>query len=1641
MVEVSEYPPQEIICESHEATLYRSRRPESGSVCLVKVFKTAEPSPVSLDRFRHEYDIIRSLKAGGLPDVIDVLTEEEVIAVIFKDFPGHCLQGEDGGVASFGVSAFLATAVQLAEAVGCLHQAGIVHKGIRPQNILVDPDTNSAQFIGFGIEAELFASAVDGCHPEFIRDTLAYMSPEQTGRMQQPVGEGTDFYSLGVVLYEMLTGRKPFAPADPASLIHAHMAASPPSPAIYNPDVPEVLSDIIMKLLAKIPEERYRNGFGLMHDLWECLERLKRQGFVDAFALGQKDFSSRFRIPSNMVGRSAEVEILRQAFERVAAGENEFVLVSGPAGIGKSALIREFRNRSLPGGVYFIAGKHDQFCSQEPYASLHQALRDLVRQVLAESPGSIRELQQHLTAALKPSGRIVTDALPELELIIGKQPELQTLGIEEERNRFDHVWKNFIRVFAATAGPLVVFTDDLQWTDEETLRFLRRIVNDQENGRVLWVGAWRESPAGEDDAIAGLPAEVRRITRRVTRLHMRPMDLTDVGVHIADILCCKPERSRSLAELIHAKTGGNPFFVNQFMSALHENRLLTFSPQSGWQWDIRAIRLQELSENVAVLLSERLAALPADTRESLKICACVGVSFDLEVAAAVGGVTMNETLTRLQPAIAEGLIECTEDSCHFTHDRIQEAAYERIPETERPLLDYRIGRRSLHRMETRGDRGGLFYAVNKLNQGLAFIHEPGEKALLRDLNFEAGRKAKSSAAYSRAAVFFNTAIGLLPAHPWEAEYEKCLAVHLELAVCEHLCHRFETAERIFDLTLAKAASARERAEVYNLKLQMLANLTRFQEALEAGRQGLRLLGVNLPKKGSKRAVLWHVVRIRRAMSGRRPSELLDLPAMTDTAVFLAMKILMNLTMSAYFVSTDYGILMALKMMELSLRHGNSSISPYAYAVYGVTIGAGFGDYARGARFGRLAERLHERLGLAEIEAKIPLIVGGGIAVWNRPLIEALALTRKALDKALENGDLNSAIYAVQSIAILMTCRGAPLGELMDECRRRLDFITRTKDPGALNSLRSILQFAKSLRDETSAPFRMDDESFVESDHLRDMESDGIPIILGRHHILKMQLHVLAEEYDQAFQSALESEKWLPYSLGMIVTADHAFYMGLIALELLGRTGSGGKAGLLRRAVFCRRRLKRWARFCPWNFRHKELLLDAEMARLHGRTRKAMQDYDRAVSSARENGFVQDAALAAERAAGYYLAMGLDRQARPLIFEARSNYQRWGAAAKIRLLEKRHPHLLAEAASRESGEEGDRRAVILSTIDLKTLRGALKTLAEETIHSRMVEKTIRTSIQIAGAQKGILVLRNETRELFVEGEGSVDREEISILQSIPMESFPGISQAVVNYVRRTSDNIVVQNVMEPPRQLLHLASDPYIQRTGVKSLLCLPLLVTGGAEKELLGLVYLENNRATHAFTSDIVEMLEIICLSAAGRLELSRKAVKDGLTGLYNHEYFQNVLQQELLLSQRQNRQLALLMIDIDHFKRFNDNWGHLAGDAVLQQVSLSIGMVCRKSDIIARYGGEEIAVILRETDVQTAFTLGEKLRRTVEELEIPHPLRTDERLRVTVSLGVAVYPLDAADKTGLIQRADEALYRSKSLGRNRVTGRRENGA
>lgn len=1632
MDEIDGFHLQNRIHQTSRTATYRGKVKKTGREALIRILQIHTHAPSVLARFHQHLQAVQSISIPGILAVHEIVTGDNTVALVLEDFPGTPLK-EQLRSKRLPLAESLAIAISLSETIGQLHRHRIVHMGINPDNIFLSNTDGSVRLTGFGIEQEVTHENDEIAKPATVSRSLAYMSPEQTGRMNRSVEYGTDLYSLGVVLYEMLTGKCPFTTTDPLMMLHSHMARSPVPPSVSNPEIPRILSDITMKLLAKASEDRYQSGFGLKVDLEKCWHHLQSNSQFEDFPLAQADIAPRFSISGSMIGRDREIDLLLAAFERVSKGESEVVLVSGQPGIGKSALIQEIHKPITAARGYFITGKFEKIKQNEPYSAIYQAFTQLARQLLAEPADAVDQWRSNLMTALGSNGRLIVDVIPEMEMIIGKQEPVPPLQPEESQNRFLKTWKDFIAVFATRAHPLVIFLDDLQWADRSSIAFVHHMATGNKIPFLMWIGAFRDPDEEGRALLAELPSSLQQDGGIVTRLALSPLDPDKVNCLLAEILRCEPGPSHDLAVLVHEQTGGNPFFINQFLKTLHDNGSIRLDTRGEWEWDTGAIQKLGITDNVVTLLTAKIDRFGDRIRETLKICACMGLRFTPETIAVVRKADLAEVMSDLSEVMASGLIAHADETYFFTHDRIQETAYSLSTETERLHQHYRIGRHILENTEKEDRYNKIFYIVDQLNNGRALIRSESEKRELLELNRQAGKKAKDAAAFEAARNYFRQAMSCLPESPWKAEYETTLEVHKELAVCEHLCRNFSEAESFFDECLQNAKTNLDKASVHNLKLILLANLTRFQEALDTARTGLRLLGSEMPSNPGRLSIVTSMLKIRLLLKGRKAQDLVDLPEMKDPTALLTAKILMNSTMTAYFIDANLSIVVALKMFELTIKHGNSSVSPYAYAVYGVVLGAGFGDYKNGSRFGEVARKLNQRYRNPELKGKIDLLFGGGICIWTAHLKEGLFHLQTAKSSSLDHGDVNSAIYAMQAILILMITGGYPLEEVSEALASNFDFIARSRDPGALNYFLSVRQFIHCLQQENGGPATFSDEHFDETNHVRKMKADNIPVILHRHYLLKMRLFFIMGNMEAALKAGVESEKLIDYSMGQIVVPEHYFFFALTNATLAASAGKFKKRKLLKRASRCLRKLKKWAFYAPDNFLHKQLLVEAEIARHSAGSEATLSLFGRAVKAARESGYVQNEAIACERAADYYFSLGLDDPAAAMVRQAHAGFRRWGAHAKVVALEKRFPQILT-GRYLDRGESEDAVSTLLSKIDIRALRIALKATAEETIHSRLLSRTMRTVIETAGAQKGLLLLRKGPDRMAVEAEGYADTETIAILQSTPVEASENLSHMVVNFVHRTGESIVIQDASRKSGQLPQLASDPYIVDNAIQSILCMPITIGSGPDTELVGLLYLENNRTADAFTEEIIEMLDIICMAVAGRIELSRKAVTDGLTGLYNHEYFQSVLRHEVLLSKRQDHHLSLIMIDIDHFKHFNDSWGHQMGDRVLQLVSSTIRNTCRQSDIIARYGGEEIAIILRETKIDTAMSLGEKLRSTIQHIAIDPVEENKEPLHVTASLGIAAFPTHASEHEGLIRKADEALYASKNSGRNRVS-------
>ncbi|MBD3561119.1 serine/threonine-protein kinase PknK, partial [Planktothrix sp. FACHB-1355] len=820
-----------IIHEGVNTVIYRAIKKPEETPAIVKLLKSEYPTLEEITRLRHEYKILQPLEIEGIVKVYSLENYGNGLAMILEDFGGESLK-KILTTQKVPLIEFFNIAIQIVSTIADLHKNKVIHKDIKPHNILVNQENGQVKLIDFSISSRLSRQNQTVSNPRQLEGTLAYMSPEQTGRMNRSIDYRSDFYSLGVTFYEMLTGQLPFNTADILELIHCHIAQIPVAPDRVNPEIPRVVSDIVMKLLSKTAEERYQNALGLKADLEKCLTQLQTSGQIKNFIPAQLDLHSQFLIPQKLYGRDREVRTLLDAFERVSCGSTEIMLVSGYSGIGKTSVINEIQKPIVQQRGYFISGKFDQFKRNIPYYSLVQAFQDLLKQLLTESEEILASWKEKLLTALGDRGRVIINVIPELELIIGSQPNVPEVGLNESQNRFNRVFKQFVNVFATKEHPLVVFLDDLQWADSASLKLINLLVTDSESEYLLMIGAYRDNEVSSTHPLMLTLEEIEKTSAIVNQIILGPLDFSNVKELASETIRDRTERSQPLCELLFNKTQGNPFFLTQLLQTLYAEKLLTFDFSADmWRWDIGHIQAIGITDlNVVELIARNIQKLSPEAQQVLKLAACIGNRFNLDVLAVVNEKNQSETATDLWEALQAGLIlplseaykiplvfdfssvasgfeQLADDkrsltiSYKFLHDRVQQAAYSLIPEPDKKATHLKIGELLLKNTPADEIEENIFDIVNQLNVGVESITDREQKDELAKLNSIAGKKAKAATAYQPAVVYLNVGLRLLAQDSWKSQYDLTLAIYVEATQAEYLNLNFERAKNLSDIVL------------------------------------------------------------------------------------------------------------------------------------------------------------------------------------------------------------------------------------------------------------------------------------------------------------------------------------------------------------------------------------------------------------------------------------------------------------------------------------------------------------------------------------------------------------------------------------------------------------------------------------------------------------------------------------------------------------------------------------------------------------------------------------------------------------------------------------------------------------------------
>ncbi len=1350
---------------------------------------------------------------------------------------------------------FFDIARQAATALAELHRSGVVHGNISPETLRVEPSGRVKLSPASGVG-------------EVSGRAAAYRSPEQSGRIDRVVDHRTDFYSLGATFYELLTGVPPFVSDDPLELVHAHIARVPLPPSALTVAVPVQVSRIVLKLLAKDADERYQTAFGLGHDLARSAAEWAVAGTISAFELGLQDVPDRLVIPNRLYGRGGETARLTEAFNEASGGLATLLLVSGYSGSGKTALINDVYRPLARDRGYFIAGKFDQVVRNIPYGALVQAFGRLARQLLTESEDRLAAWRARLGRALGPNGGVLTEVIPELELILGKQPAPPRLDPAEAQNRFRFVFESLVGTIAQADRPLVVFLDDVQWADGATLELVHALVTAADLRHLLIVCAYRDIEVGPDHVFSRFEARAEAAGAQIRRLPLSPLRLADLNAFLGDTLRLEPRSVEPLAGIILRRTDGNPFFTIQLLRSLAQEGLLRFDPErAAWTFEIDAIARSGTTDDIVALMTSKIRRLSDLAQGVVTLAACIGSSFEWETFSTVSPLPPERAAEGLAEALETGLVlpvPAGVDAAPayvFLHDRVQQAAYALIPEAERPPVHLNVGRLLLERSAGQVPDDRLFETVNHLNLGHHLIQDLAERLTLARLNLGAGRKAKMSTAYQAASEYLDAGISLLPASAWETDYELAYSLHLEAAEARYLAGRFQGAEQHFRILLDRVTTTADRGQVYGLGVALYENQSRWADAVASGCEGLALFGIVFPEATAEiQAALDREVTATEQLLGERSiASLLDLPVMADPAMRVAMRTLTVLWAPAYISGNQpLAALISVTLVRLSLEHGQTEDSAYGYVTHAITVGPVRRDYAAAYEWGRLALSVNDRFGDLKRRAKIHQQFQAHVNLWRRPFETCIPHAREARRSGLQAGDFAYAGYGAATESWSAWLINRDLDRFVREFTPTLAFLEKVQMADFRATLALMLNWARALQGRTAGPLSLSDAAFDERQFFATYERTA-PFFLTFYYTAKLHLSLLHEDFAAAVQAAEEAKRVAVTGTIWPVLIDA--WGGLAAAAICRSPTEDDPAWReLDRSVAV---LSALEPHCPENFRCFWLLLSAERQRLLGRHAEAAALGEEAIAYARQTESLQNEALANQVCGRLWLGAGREALASAFLNDAHRCYTAWGAVSQAAHLERRHGRFIAQQPVAVTACAGAQTAAHppSTSLDMSTVIKVAHAIASEIELEGLQRQLMRLALENAGAQRGLFLLHREG-QLNVEALASADAAGVVTGGQIPSDQIEAFASSVVRYVQRTGEGLVIGDASLDER----FSGDPYIQRAGVKSILCVPV----GHQGRQGALLYLENNLTAQVFTPARTEMMRILAAQAAISLENAR---------------------------------------------------------------------------------------------------------------------------------------------------------------------------
>jgi len=1485
MIQLAGYQVEDQLYHGQQCRVYRARDITSQQTVIIKTASSELPSTGDLTELKHDYDIGQQFNDTHIVRYLDLKPYEHNLALILEDFGAISLE-EYLANHALSLSLFLEIATQLAESLMLIHDKNIIHKDIKPLNILINPNSNKIKITDFGLASKLQHETQQVVSPGQLEGTLPYISPEQTGRMNRAIDYRTDFYSLGITFYKMLTRELPFSADDAMELVHCHIAKPPKPPKMINADVPDTLSELTLVLLAKNAEERYQSARGIVLDLKKMQSMLQANSRIDYFKLRQQDVSGIFHIPQKLYGRERELDILMASFERVSKGPVEMILVSGYSGIGKSSLVQEVHLPIVGKRGYFISGKFDQFKRNEPYFALILAFQELIKHLLTETENQLVLWKEKLLRTLGLNGQVIIDVIPEMALIIGNQPSVEELDPTGTHNRFNAVFGNFIRVLASKEHPLVIFIDDLQWADSPSLDLIRDIMMNQELRHLLFLGAYRDNEVDQSHPLIATLKEIENIKGEILSLTLSPLRPEHLDQLIAETLQQEEADVVDLSKLVMGKTSGNPFFVNEFLNNLHWESLICFDSENlSWTWDVKEIESKDITGNVVDLMIKKIEKLPEDTRQALTLGACIGARFDLLTLALLTEGSVLDVGKSLWPAVESGIIipdgnehkliaemrgmdkatEKLNPIDRFRHDRVQQAAYALIPQEERMPIHLKIGRLLLEKYSKEELDEKLFYVTEQFNQSLSLITEPQETISLVELNIRAAIRAKESAAYGPAYGYVTIARDLLPTRSWKEQYQLVLSIYTESMELSFLTGKFDEMDQLFEVILKNATDVLDQVKAYGTKIHYHVSQNQMREGVEAGLEILEKLGVKISIGSGTAAMMMGVLKVKMAERNRDVEGFVNLPKLENPRLLATVRVLVMIVPPAYFTNTNVMALAACEGVYLAIKQGLCAEAQYHFSIYSFFITAGLGWVEYGYSYGKLTLAVMDRFNEKKNSVLAIPTHYHFMMPWKEPYRDGIAMLEQGALWSYDVGNFEYVAWDAWMGTNLMIMEGRPIPDLLESYEKYDHLLTKLRQEHGRILLRVNYQMLLNLAGKNENPLMLIGEKFDERGTIDELIANQQYLHAFCIHFSIAMLGQIMRRLDHALESFEYLEKNIDVALAMPFVPLFYLYRALIYCNAMPKAKPAEKKIYLRRIKDSLRKLKKFARHNPNNFANKRDLLLAEWSRVRGYNQEAMEYYERSIQAARDEGFLHEEALANELYGRFWLSQKRERIAKAFLTDAHYLYGRWGAVAKCAALVEEFEGFIEVRKITPIPIHGDTQPSSMSititqdrqtpiTLDLTTVLKASQTISSEIDLGNLLGRLITIIIENAGARFGHLLLEHEGHFL-IEASAKSGSENIEVLQSTSLAESNTIAEDIIRYVMRSGEDVILKNACTDGMFNTAL----YINQNKSKSILCIPIR----HHNKLQGLLYLENDEIEGVFTKERVELLRVLLSQAA----------------------------------------------------------------------------------------------------------------------------------------------------------------------------------